>query len=263
MPKHRVVKGIRSLAELQGIVKALRMPDGCPWDRAQTHSSLRSNLLQECHEALEALDNGDSAAVKEELGDVLVQVLFHCQIAGEAGEYTLQDLIEEAGEKLVRRHPHVFGGVTVNSIREVEENWESQKLAESNRTSALDGVPTSTPALTYAQTISHRAARSGFEWPDFASVMAKLEEELVELAQASTAGHREEELGDVIFSLVNVARWLGIDSESALRRASAKFRMRFRFMEQFCKDEKRFLSDLSSAQKEDLWQKAKEVDISK
>ena len=217
---------------LVALVAKLRAPDGCPWDRDQTHASLRRAFLEECFEALEALDAGDPAALAEELGDVLVHAAFHCRIAAETGDFTAGTVLQGAVEKLVRRHPHVFGDAQVASVQEVEEQWEALKRAERRGGSALDGAPRSMPALAYCQTISRRAARAGFEWPDMEGVLAKLREELDELQAARTDAEREHELGDVLFSLANVARWLNIDAESALRSANQRFSRRFAHMEQ-------------------------------
>ena len=246
---------------LRGIIALLRAPDGCPWDREQTHASLRSDLLEECYEALEALDQGDPDAISEELGDLLVQVAFHCQIAEESGEFTDADVFRRVSDKLVRRHPHVFGDVKVQSVREVEENWEAIKEQERAGTkSLLEGVSRATPALAYAQAISHRAARAGFEWEDVAGVAAKVSEEIAELGAAQTEGEREHELGDVLLALVNLARWLGLDAESALRRASERFYGRFTHMERAAAARGEAFTALPMAVKETLWAAAKDAE---
>ena len=249
--------GDASFEALRGILARLRGPGGCPWDQEQTHSSLRHNLLEETHEALEALDRGDPGAIMDEMGDLLVQVLFHCQIATEQGEFTYEELFRHVQDKLVRRHPHVFGDATASSAREVEEQWHAIKQAEGGRASALSGVPISTPALTRAQVISNRAARAGFEWEDMAGVLAKLAEELGELERAGDEAEREHEMGDVLFTLVNVARWSGIDAESALRTANQRFYRRFTHMESACEQRGLSFADLSMSEKEALWQTAK------
>ena len=242
---------------LVALVAKLRAPDGCPWDRDQTHASLRRAFLEECYEALEALDAGDPAALAEELGDVLVHAAFHCRIAAEAGDFTADTVLQGAVDKLVRRHPHVFGDAQVASVQEVEEQWEALKRQERKGGSALDGAPRTMPALAYCQTISRRAARAGFEWPDMAGVLDKLREELDELQATQTHAEREHELGDVLFSLANVARWLNIDAESALRAANQRFSRRFAHMEHASRTRNVPFETLSPEAKEALWQQAK------
>lgn len=245
---------------LARIVARLRAPDGCPWDRQQTHASLRPNLLEECYEALEAIDRGDPARLKEEMGDLLIQIAFHCQIAQEVGEFTWADLFRQVNEKLVRRHPHIFGSGRLTTPREVEEQWETLKRRERPTGSLLDGVPPTMPALAYAQAISHRAARAGFEWEDLDGVLEKVAEELQELRRARDPEERERELGDLLFTLVNVARWLGVDAESALRRASRRFYRRFTRMEEEARRKGRDLASLPAEEKEALWARAKEME---
>ena len=242
---------------LVALVARLRAPDGCPWDRDQTHASLRRALLEECYEALEALDAGDSAALAEELGDVLVHVAFHCQMAAETGDFTARTVLQGAIEKLVRRHPHVFADAQVQSVQDVEEQWEALKREERRGGSALEGAPRSMPALAYCQTISRRAARAGFEWPDLSGVLDKLREELDELQAAQTDAEREHEMGDVLFSLANVARWIGVDAESALRSANLRFSRRFAHMEEASRRRSVAFESLSPEAKEALWQQAK------
>ena len=242
---------------LVALVARLRAPDGCPWDRDQTHASLRRAFLEECYEALEALDAGDPGALAEELGDVLVHAAFHCQMAAETGEFTARTVLRGAIEKLVRRHPHVFGDAEVESVQEVEEQWEALKRKERSGGSILEGAPRSMPALAYCQTISRRAARVGFEWPDLAGVLGKLREELDELKAARTDAEREHEMGDVLFSLANMARWLGVDAESALRSANRRFSQRFAHMEEACRGRSVAFESLSPEEREALWQQAK------
>lgn len=243
---------------LVALVARLRAPDGCPWDRDQTHASLRRAFLEECYEALEAIDAGDPAALAEELGDVLLHAAFHCRMAAETGDFTARTVLQGAVDKLVRRHPHVFGDAQVESVQEVEEQWEALKRAERRGGgSALDGAPRSMPALAYCQTISRRAARAGFEWPDIDGVLDKLREELDELQAARTDAEREHELGDVLFSLANLARWLDVDAESALRTANQRFSRRFAHMEQASRERSIAFETLSMEEKEALWQQAK------
>ena len=242
---------------LVALVARLRAPDGCPWDRDQTHASLRRAFLEECYEALEALDAGDPAALAEELGDVLVHAAFLCQMAAETSTFTARTVFQGAIEKLVRRHPHVFGDADVESVREVEEQWEVLKRKERRGGSILEGAPWSMPALAYCQTISRRASRAGFEWPDLAGVLGKLREELDEFEAAATDAEREHEMGDVLFSLANVARWLSVDAESALRSANLRFSQRFAHMEEACRSQNIAFESLSPEEREALWQQAK------
>ena len=249
-----------SFEALRTIVARLRAPGGCPWDQEQTHLSLRPNLLEECYEALEALDREDPAALTEELGDLLVQVAFHCQIAAERGEFTDEDLFRRVIQKLVQRHPHVFGESRVTDAQQAYTQWDAIKKAERPNASALGSVSPATPALTYAQAVSARAARAGFEWEQLPSVVDKVREELVELEQASGAKDLEHELGDVLFSLVNVARWLGLDAETALRTANRRFSHRFIHMEQLCRQSGASLGQLSLEAREALWEEAKRLE---
>ena len=245
--------------ELVRIVERLRSPNGCPWDREQTHSSLRPNLLEECYEALEAMDQADMKGLAEELGDVLAQVAFHGQIAREKGEFTLSEVFKQVNQKLIRRHPHVFGDVKVADAREVEVNWEAIKREEREKTnmSLLDGAPKIMPALAYSQSIQERASRSGFDWDTLEGVLEKVQEELGELDRAASQDQREAELGDVLLALVNVGRWQGVDAESALRRANERFYRRFTHMESLCRQRGLSFAGLPLEEKEALWQEAK------
>ena len=246
---------------LWDIVHRLRAPGGCPWDREQTHQSLRRNLLEECYEALEALDAEQPDALAEELGDVMVQIVFHCQIAADNDTFTQDDMFRHICEKLVRRHPHVFGDVTVRDAREVESNWEQSKREErGDDVSALDGVAKGMPALGYGQAISNRAAHAGFEWAGLADVMAKVREELVELEAAEGTQRQEEELGDALLALVNAARWMGVDAETALRRANARFYGRFTHVESAARASGLDLREASMDEKLGLWDEAKRAE---
>jgi tetrapyrrole methylase family protein/MazG family protein len=251
-----------SLEAFQEIVAHLRAPNGCPWDRKQTHVSLRQHLLEESYEALEAIDSGDFHAMREEFGDLLLQVMLNSQIASEEGEFTANDVIKGIYDKIVRRHPHVFGDVTVDGVDGVLANWE--RLKEEERDSRegaagglLDGVPVTLPALNQAQEYQERAARVGFDWPEIQGVLDKIEEEVGEVQRAGDPELLAEELGDLFFALVNLSRWKDIDAESALRGANLKFKNRFRFIEQGARDQSRNLSDLSLDEMESLWQQAK------
>ena len=243
---------------LRDIIIKLRAPDGCPWDQEQTHTTLRRNLLEECYEALEALDSGNLESLSEELGDVLMQIVFHCQIAEENGEFTEADMFRRINRKLIHRHPHVFSDVVVKDAREVEANWEETKKKERGmHASVLDGVSKAMPALGYGQSITFRASQAGFEWGDFSGVMDKVREEIGELEAAPTKAEKEREFGDVLLSLVNVARWLEIDAESALRSANNRFYSRFTHIEAGARTQGRPVRSMSMDEKEALWNEAK------
>ncbi len=242
------------------IVARLRGLGGCPWDREQTHASLKKFLVEECYETLDAIDGGDAKRIAEELGDVLLQVGLHAQIGKDEGAFSMEDVLRSINQKLVRRHPHVFGETKVSSAGEVAANWERLKQAErkgEEPRSALDSVPKSMPALAYSQEVQGRAARLGFDWPDMQGVMAKVREELDELAAARSPEEQEHELGDILAALVNAGRKLGIDSEGALRKAGARFRERFAYMEEAARRQGRSIERLSLEEQEALWQEAK------
>jgi tetrapyrrole methylase family protein/MazG family protein len=260
---------LSSFSAFQETVAHLRAPDGCPWDRAQTHLSLRSYLLEETYEVLETLDANDPAAMAEELGDLLLQIALHTQIAIDEGEFKMGDVIDHINRKLWRRHPHVFGDVKVNGVDEVLTNWEAIKLAEkagkstnSDRadqpfTSALDGIPDALPALAQALAISQRAVRVGFEWPNIQGVLDKLVEEAHEITEASDQAHLESEIGDWLFSAVNLARWRNIDPESALRATNARFVRRFKKIEALAAAQGKSLPEMSIEEMDTLWDEAK------
>ena len=246
---------------LRDIITKLRSPDGCPWDQEQTHTTLRRNLLEECYETLEALDSGNSQSLSEELGDVLMQIVFHCQIAEENGDFTDGCMFRRINEKQVHRHPHVFGYVVVKDAREVEANWEETKKKERGaHVSVLDGVSKAMPALGYGQSITFRASQAGFEWEDISGVMDKVCEEIGELEAAPTKAEMEREFGDVLLSLVNVARWLEIDAESALRSANDRFYSRFTHIEDGARAQGRPVRKMSMGEKEALWDEAKRAE---
>jgi tetrapyrrole methylase family protein/MazG family protein len=248
---------IERLAALVEVVHRLRSPTGCPWDREQTHASLRATMLEEAYEVLEAIDEGSMAKLKEELGDVLLQVLMQAEIAHEAKEFSLGDVADTVREKLVRRHPHVFGTTTVSGADEVLRNWEALKAKEYGRESALDGVQRSLPALQWAWSLQRRAANVGFDWPDVDGALEKVREELEELRQAPTVEERETEFGDLLFTLVNVARKLGMNPEDALRSTTGRFEARFRMMEQQARTEGKALQDLPIDELDRYWEAAK------
>jgi len=243
---------------LVNIIDRLRAPGGCPWDREQTHLSIRDSLLEESYEVLEAIDSGDKAELKTELGDLLMQIVFHARIAAENGDFTIGDVIEGIVTKLIRRHPHVFGDKEAKDAAAVLRHWEDIKKAERPaKTSMLDGVPKAMPALAYSEEIQGRVARVGFDWKDDQGVLDKLDEEIAELKNAATASEKEDEFGDILFTLVNFGRRQGIDAESALRGAGRKFAQRFRAMENYCCEQGLAFRELTFDQQNELWEKVK------
>jgi tetrapyrrole methylase family protein/MazG family protein len=221
---------------------------------------LRANLLAECYEALEALDEGDTTKLCEELGDLLMQIVLHAQIATEAGEFGLGDVVSSINTKLIHRHPHVFGSEKVSSVEQVRLNWEVLKQEERELAATLSSVPKDMPALSYSQEVQGRVARLGFDWEDVDGVIDKLAEEVGELRQANSEEERAREFGDLLFVLVNIARRLGIDSESALREANRKFYRRFSYMEEICRQRGLKFSELSFDEQNVLWEEAKKTE---
>jgi tetrapyrrole methylase family protein/MazG family protein len=257
-----------SLATFQEIVALLRAPEGCPWDREQTHRSLRPFLLEETHEVLEALDNDDTVALKEELGDLLLQILLHTQIAIEDEEFRMTDVVGHIVAKLKRRHPHVFGQVHVSDAQEVLINWErikGQEKAALNQQQGnhdggrgiLTGIPVTLPALARAQALRFRASRIGFDWPGIEGAWAQVEEEWKELRAAADPDEQESELGDVLFALAILAGWLHLDAEGALRAATVRFEQRFQAMEREATSRGQILGDLKPAQLIALWDRVR------
>ena len=254
-----VPENLNKFDTLINIIAKLRAPDGCPWDRKQTHASLRENLLAECYEVLEALDERDTKKLCEELGDLLMQVVLHSQIAAEAGEFEMNDVIKSISAKLINRHPHVFGSVKVKDADEVLVNWEELKKEERDAdASMLDSVPKQLPALSYSQDIQSRVTRVGFDWENIEGVIDKLVEEVNEFKQTDSQERRAQEFGDLLFTLVNIARRLGVDSESALREANKRFYRRFSCMEELCRQRGLDFADLSFDAQNALWEEAKE-----
>ncbi len=240
------------------ILARLRGPDGCPWDKKQTHESLRKYLLEESHEALEAIESGDPKRLAEELGDVLLQVGLNAQVGQDSGTFTIKDVLRSINAKLIYRHPHVFGDVKVADADEVVANWEKLKAKEKGeKQSALDGVPKSLPALAYSQEIQGRAAKLGFEWPDMAGVLDKVREEIGEFERAKAKAELEHELGDIFAALVNVGRRLNMDVEGAMRKANQRFERRFRHMEESARAQGKKFGELPLDRQEELWQEAK------
>jgi len=247
-----------SFATLVDIIARLRAPDGCPWDKKQTHASLRKDLLEECYEVLEALDEGNSDKLCDELGDLLMQVVLHAQIAAEAGEFELGDVVNSINTKLIHRHPHVFGSKKVKDAEEVVLNWEVLKQEERGAdTSILASAPKQMPALGYSQEIQRRVAQVGFDWADIDGVIEKLTEEVSELKQADSQERKAQEFGDLLFTLANIARRLGIDLETALREANQRFYRRFTYMEVVCRQRGLNLGELSFDDQNALWEEAK------
>lgn len=251
-------KKYKNLEELIDVVAKLRAPDGCPWDREQTHTSLRPNMLEEAYEAVDAIDENDMAHLREELGDVLLQVLLHSQIASESNEFTLDDVAKELKEKLIHRHPHVFGTAKINNADEVLKTWDKLKSEEkTERKSAMDGLSRSQAALISAQKISKRAVKTGFEWSNEESLYDCVMSEIEEFKEAEIKkdkNHMEEEMGDILFAIVNLARWNKIDAEQALLKANKKFEKRFRKMEDLATKP---LNDYSFEEFDNLWKQAK------
>ncbi|MCS7173429.1 MAG: nucleoside triphosphate pyrophosphohydrolase [Armatimonadetes bacterium] len=254
--------------DLVRVMATLRGPGGCPWDRQQTHASLRPYLLEEAYEVLEAIERGDPERLRDELGDLLLQVLFHAQIAAESGSFTVHDVVAHLHDKLVRRHPHVFpdaAGRVVEGVvtpEQVMQRWEGLKRAERGEaTPALDGVPSALPALLWAQKLYQRAREVGWEWPDVREALGKLEEEVRELREALEGHHLQairEEVGDVLMAAVKVAAFTGTDAEGALRDACRKFIRRFETMERLAAERGQRMEQLPLSELLGLWQEAKE-----
>jgi tetrapyrrole methylase family protein/MazG family protein len=254
---------IAQYQELRQIVARLRAPDGCPWDREQTHASLRPYVIEEAYEVLATLDEGDMPRLADELGDLLFQVLIHAQLAEEAGEFSMAGVLTGLATKLVRRHPHVFGAVKLETADEVSAQWDELKRAEREAVaeSALAGIPKALPALSLAQALVRRAATAGFAWPERRDVLDEITEELDELARAQSKEEMSEEFGDLLLNLANYAQYLGIDAEEALRGASSKFRRRFESVEQAAKHDPRPMAEMSREELLTLWAQAKRSEL--
>jgi tetrapyrrole methylase family protein/MazG family protein len=249
--------------ELRRVVARLRAPDGCPWDREQTHASLRPYVIEEAFEVLAALDSNDTLRLPEELGDLLFQVVLHAQLAEEAGEFSMVDVLQGLGAKLVRRHPHVFGDVRLETSQQVLDQWDELKRGErDDDESALANVPAALPALAYAGTLLRRAAAAGFAWPEREDVLNKLAEELRELSAAPSKEEASAELGDLLLNVVNYARYLGLDAEEALREAGHKFRGRFNAVETAARERGLDLKQQSRETLMALWRDAKSRETS-
>lgn len=248
------------------IVAHLRAPeDGCPWDKEQTHQTLRKHLLEESYEALSAMDAGDLTGMREEFGDLLLQILLNAQIAGESGAFNIADVVKRIHDKIVRRHPHVFGDLKIEGVEGVLQNWEKLKERErgegKGEDGILDGVPAALPALSQAQEYQDRAARVGFDWREADGVLDKIREEIEEIQRTENQEQVTDELGDLFFVLVNLARWRGVDAESALRRANLKFKKRFAHVEKRAKEQGRTLSDMTLEEMDSFWNEAKRLGL--
>jgi XTP/dITP diphosphohydrolase len=237
----------------------LELREKCPWDKKQTIHTLRSMTIEEMYELIDSIDSNNWQGIKEELGDVLLHVVFYATIGAEQQQFTLQEVLEEICAKLIKRHPHIYGDVTVNDEEDVKKNWEKIKIGE-GKASALSGVPAALPAITKAARIQEKAKQTGFEWNNKEEVYAKIEEELEELHEAVAAGnqaHTEEEFGDVLFSMINYARFLNVDADAALEKTNKKFIARFTAMEQKAAEGNKQLADMSLAEMDAIWNEIK------
>ena len=254
---------VGDVSRLREIVARLRAPGGCPWDREQTRESLRAALIEECYETIEAIEKADDANLREELGDLLLHVVMHAQMGEERDAFNFEDVIEAVCDKLIRRHPHVFGSAQATESAQVVRLWESIKRVEKGaKSSVMDGLPATFPALLLAHEVQKRAARVGFDWDDAFGALEKVEEEIEELREAISSEGRptiEEELGDLLFSVVNLARKLGVDSEMTMAAATRKFVRRFRALEAQIAAEGRKLEQTSAQDMNALWERNKQV----
>jgi tetrapyrrole methylase family protein / MazG family protein len=255
-----------SFETFEQVVARLRAPEGCPWDREQTHLSLRPHLLEETYETLEAIDRQNPRELEEELGDLLLQIVLNAQIAYEAGDFSMREVIEGINRKIVHRHPHVFKDVRLDGVDGVLRNWEKLKEKEretkgvENEKGLLDGAPKSLPALSLAQEYQDRAARVGFDWPTIDPVLAKVHEELEEVKAAKTEAELSGELGDLLFAVVNVVRWYKVDAESALRGTNLRFAKRFKHIEEQARKNGRKLSEMTLEEMDQFWEEAKTLE---
>ncbi len=256
------IKDKYNINDLLNIMQILRAPGGCPWDAEQTHESIRANFIEEVYEAVDAIDKADTPLLREELGDVLMQVVFHAEIERENGGFDFDDVADTVCKKLIERHPHVFGSVSVNGTDDVLKNWDEikKKSKGQNATQSLVDVPMTLPALMRSSKVQHRAARVGFDWDDYRGALDKLDEEVAEFKQAiefKNESDIEEELGDVLFSAVNTARLLGIDAENALTKACNKFIKRFSMVERLALEKGLKLDEQPLRVLDELWDEAK------
>lgn len=249
------------LHKLTDIMARLRSKNGCPWDKEQTNQSLKPYLIEEAYEVIEAIDENDPEKLKEELGDLLFQIIFHCQLASEKNYFTIDDVIQRISDKIIGRHPHVFGDARFESPEEVRRQWHERKKEEGKfKESILDGVPKNLPALLRSQRLQSRASKVGFDWQKIEDVFDKVDEELVELRSAVSNGSKkdiEEELGDVLFVLVNISRFAGINAEEALKKTIRKFINRFKYIEKKIQELGKNLSEMTLEEMDKLWEDAK------
>lgn len=253
----------RRFNRLVEIMALLRSEEGCPWDREQTHASLRQHLLEESYEVIETIDEGRLDDLAGELGDVLLQVVFHAQMAAEAGRFTIEDVLEHINAKLERRHPHIFGDAVIKSAEEQVMAWEQSKLRKEGKKSAIDGVPKELPALIRAYRIQNKAAAVGFDWPETAPVWDKIREEMGELEEAVGAASPErisDELGDLLFSIVNISRFLKVNPEDALRGTIEKFSRRFHAVEETMARQGRRMEESTLAEMDRIWEEVKRAE---
>jgi len=254
------------LESLVEVVKKLRAPGGCPWDREQNHDSIKPCLIEEAYETIEAIESGQPDKLKEELGDLLLQIVFHANLAEEAGKFDMDDVITTIREKMIRRHPHVFGESGADNAQTVLKQWEDIKSKEKGneqRKSTLDGIPKSLPSLIQAHRIQERAARVGFDWDNIDDVFAKVEEEMGEFREAFIAGNTEEieaEMGDLFFALVNIARFVEVNPDEALKKTIVRFAKRFRHIEERLAEKGKTMGDVSLDRMEVLWEEAKNLE---
>ena len=252
---------MNNFQKLVDIMTLLRSKDGCPWDKVQTSESIKPYLIEETYEVIEAIDEKDPVKMKEELGDLLLQVVFHAQIAKDRGEFDINDVINKISDKMVSRHPHVFGDAKFETPEEVTKQWQDRKREEGKlKDSALEGVPKELPSLLRAHRLQSRAAKVGFDWAKVEDVFGKLDEELEEFKEALEKKDKkeiEDELGDIFFVLVNISRFVGVNAEEALRKTISKFISRFRYIEMTAADEGRQLSDMTLEDMDALWNEAK------
>lgn len=259
MPEDKASSLGTKFEELVRIMTKLRAPGGCPWDREQTHASLRQYLLEEAYEVLEAIDAGDDRHLQEELGDLLLQVIFHAQIAAEQNTFEISDVVQSITEKLIRRHPNVFGDTKIDSAAEQSVNWEKIKKQE-GKSSAIDGVPRALSALLRAWRIQQKASTVGFDWIEVEPVWEKIHEELEELREACEHGSQdriEEEFGDLLFSIINLSRFINVNPEDSLRQTIEKFSQRFKTVERHFETEGRSMNDATLEEMDEIWEKTK------
>ncbi len=265
MAKEFVLKDKYNIDDLVAIIKVLRAPGGCPWDREQTHESIKKNFIEETYEVVEAINKQSTDMLREELGDVLLQIVLHSEIESENGNFSFDDVVNDIVQKLVVRHPHVFGEVVANNTAEALNSWDAVKLktkGQKNQTESMLSVPRELPALMRAQKIQHKAAKIGFDWDNVSGAVDKLYEEIDELKTAMEQGKRfdiEDEFGDVLFSCVNIARFIDVDSEEALTASTDKFMSRFSLVEQMASEQGIDMKSSSIEELDRLWDKAKKI----